>query len=48
MQRNEEKKRLGNAKNKERYKKTKRLWFANELVDTFFESNSDEDEGNII
>ena len=41
----------GNGKRK-KYKKrpseTKRLRITNELTDTFLESSSDEDEGNVI
>ena len=35
-------------KYKKRSTQTKRLRFTNELTDTFLESSSDEDEGNVI
>ena len=49
MQRNKEKKGIGNGK---KYKKHSRkitlLRFTIEFTDTFLESSSDEDEGNVI
>ena len=49
MQRNKEKKGIGNGKKyKKRSRKIKRLRFTNEFIDTFLESSSDEDEGNVI
>ena len=46
MQRKEE---TGKRKKyKERYEKTKRLWFANGFVDTFLKSNSDEDDDIVL
>ena len=48
MQRNKEKKGIGNGKKyKKRSRKIKRLRFTNEFIDTFLESSSDEDEGNV-
>ena len=35
-------------KHKKRSKKTKKFRFTNEFIDTFLESSSDEDEGNVI
>ena len=48
MQRNKEKNGIGNGKKyKKRFRKIKRLRFTNEFIDTFLESSSDEDEGNV-
>ena len=47
MQRNNENKGMGNGKKKKRSRKIKRLRFTNEFIDTFLESSSDEDEGNV-
>ena len=49
MQRNKEKKGIRNGKKyKKRSRKIKRLRFTNEFIDTFLQSSSDEDEGNVI
>ena len=49
MQRNKEKKEIGNGKKKKKHsRKIKRLRFTNQFIDTFLESSSDEDEGNVI
>ena len=46
MQRNKENE-WETKKKKKRSRKIKRLRFINEFIDTFLESSSDEDEGNV-
>ena len=47
MQRNKEKKGMGNEKKKKRSRKIKRFRFTNKFIDIFLESSSDEDEGKV-
>ena len=48
MRRNKEKKGMGNGKKYKKHRKIKWLRFINKFIDTFLESSSDQDKGNVI